>query len=129
MLFTEKDRRCVIIPDLVLEEFASAKIADGLDPLGLSPILKSPTQSVSPTIINSRKSLRTSEMSIASQKENEGDNLVIEAADPSLATSSKKGSTSYFPHDNYHIAPDSHRSMTLCYIPTNWKLQTYFSLN
>ncbi|CAA7028019.1 unnamed protein product [Microthlaspi erraticum] len=94
-------------PHLVLEDVASANVvtADGLndpenlvnsaspslcvDPVGAAPVLKSPTQSISPTIRNSRKSLRTSQMSTASQKDTERDELVIEAADPCLATSKK----------------------------------------
>ncbi|ESQ56240.1 hypothetical protein EUTSA_v10024229mg [Eutrema salsugineum] len=92
-------------PDLVPEDGASANAlrADGVNdpehlvnsaspslcvgPVGTAPVLKSPTQSVSPTIRNSRKSLRTSEMSTASQKDTEGDKLVMDPADPSPAIS------------------------------------------
>ncbi|CAH2079246.1 unnamed protein product [Thlaspi arvense] len=100
-------------PGLLLEDVASANVsvADGLnepehlvnsaspslciDPVGAAPVLKSPTHSVSPTIRNSRKSLKTSEMSTASQKKDtEGDKLVIETADPSPAPSKKMNNCS-----------------------------------
>ncbi|VVB01222.1 unnamed protein product [Arabis nemorensis] len=127
-------------PDLVVEDFASANIltADGvnepehlvksaspsrcIDQLGPSPELKSPTQSVSPTIRNSRKSLRTSEMSAASQKDTEGDQLVMEAADPSLATSQKMNSCSsslstqkskVFPVRTERLAASLHKGIEL----------------
>lgn len=127
-------------PDLVPEDVASANvlIADGLndpehlvnsaypslcvDPVGASPVLKSPTLSVSPTIRNSRKSLRTSEMSTASQKETEGDKLVTEAADPSLATSKKMNNCSsalstqkskVFPVRTERLAASLHKGIEL----------------
>lgn len=127
-------------PDLVQEDVASANvlIADGLDdrehlvnsaspslciePVGAPPVLKSPTLSVSPTIRNSRKSLKTSEMSTASQKDTEGDKLVTEAADPSPATSKKMNNCSsslstqksnVFPVRNDHLAASLHKGIEL----------------
>ncbi|CAN8275297.1 unnamed protein product [Cochlearia groenlandica] len=79
-------------PGLVLEDIASANvlIADGSnDPHGLSPVLKSPTLSVSPTIRTSRKSLKTSESSTASQNDTEREKLDTESVYPSVAASNK----------------------------------------
>ncbi|KAA8527878.1 hypothetical protein F0562_035253 [Nyssa sinensis] len=59
-------------------------------PCDVSPVLKSPTPSVSPRVNNSRKSLRTSSMLSASQKDLEDDNkLGSEAARLSVAKPSK----------------------------------------
>ncbi|CAD5327860.1 unnamed protein product [Arabidopsis thaliana] len=127
-------------PDLVPQDVTSANvlIADGvddpehlvnsaspslcIDPVGATPVLKSPTLSVSPTIRNSRKSLKTSELSTASQKDSEGENLVTEAADPSPATSKKMNNCSsalstqkskVFPVRTERLASSLHKGIKL----------------
>lgn len=64
-------------------------------PSNVSPVLKSPTPSVSPKINTSRKSLRTSSMLTASQKDLLDDGkLTPEAVHVSLAKSLKRSSSS-----------------------------------
>lgn len=66
-------------------------------PSNVSPVLKSPTPSVSPKINTSRKSLRTSSMLTASQKDLLDDSkLTPEAVHISLAKSLKRRSSSAF---------------------------------
>ncbi|CAH2052903.1 unnamed protein product [Thlaspi arvense] len=61
-----------------------------IDPASVSPVLITPTESISPRIRNSRKSLRTSSMSTASQKDIERENqLTTEVVEPSPAMSTE----------------------------------------
>ena len=64
-------------------------------PSDVSPVLKSPTPSVSPRISSSRKSLRTSSMLTASQKDLEDDNkLGLDASHISFKKSVRSSSSS-----------------------------------
>ncbi|XP_010532718.1 PREDICTED: kinesin-like protein KIN-12B [Tarenaya hassleriana] len=92
-----------------------------IDQANVSTVLKSPTPSVSPRIRNSRKSLRTSSMLTASQKDTEGDNmLATESLELSQETSTKMGNLSstlpaqksrVFPVSTDHLAASLHRGI------------------
>ncbi|XP_010527428.1 PREDICTED: kinesin-like protein KIN-12B [Tarenaya hassleriana] len=94
-----------------------------VDPANVSPVLKSPVLSVSPRIRNSRKSLRTSSMLTASQKDTEEDNkLTTGSLESSQATSTKIENLSstlpthksrVFPVPTEHLAASLHRGIEL----------------
>ncbi|EOA29734.1 hypothetical protein CARUB_v10012821mg [Capsella rubella] len=128
--------------DLVLEADASAivSVADlsndaeqvsvnpvspclSIDPVSVSPVLIPPTESASPKIRNSRKSLRTMSMSTASQKDieraNESTTEIVEPS-PAMSTemlnlysalSTKKSAA--FPVPTRQLAASLHRGMKL----------------
>lgn len=88
----------------------------------VSPVLKSPTPSVSPRISESRKSLRTSSMLTASQKDLTVDsNLGPEAAHMSFTKSSKSGlenaistqTRKNFRATTEHLAASLHRGLEI----------------
>uniref|UniRef100_A0A1J3GK69 Kinesin-like protein KIN12B n=5 Tax=Noccaea caerulescens TaxID=107243 RepID=A0A1J3GK69_NOCCA len=92
-------------------------------PASVSPLLITPTESVSPRIRNSRKSLRTSSMSTASQKDIERENqLTTEVVEPSPAMSTEMlnlyGALSAkkseaFPVPTRQLAASLHKGMKL----------------
>uniref|UniRef100_A0A5B6YNG2 Putative kinesin-like protein KIN12B n=1 Tax=Davidia involucrata TaxID=16924 RepID=A0A5B6YNG2_DAVIN len=103
-------------------------LGDGVTPSNLSivpcevfPVLKSPTPSVSPRVSNSRKSLRTSSMLTASQKDLKDDNkLGSEDVRLSFAKSSKSSclnalstqkSNCFAPTE--HLAASLHRGLEI----------------
>ncbi|CAN8268659.1 unnamed protein product [Cochlearia groenlandica] len=83
-----------------------------IDPVSVSPVLIPPSESVSPRIRNSRKSLRTSSVSTASQKDVERENqLNTEVVEPSSAMSTQKSEA--FPVPTKQLAASLHRGMKL----------------
>ncbi|KAL1219322.1 Kinesin-like protein KIN-12B [Cardamine amara subsp. amara] len=94
-----------------------------IDPVSVSPVLIPPTESVSPKIRNSRKSLRTSSKSTASQKDNERENLsTTEVLEPSPALSTKMlnlysalstQKSEAFPVPTRQLAASLHKGMKL----------------
>ncbi|WZZ03677.1 hypothetical protein YC2023_089598 [Brassica napus] len=83
-----------------------------IDPVNGSPLLITPTESVSPKVRNSRKSLRTSSMSTASQKDIERANQVTtETVGPSSAMSTHKSGA--FPVPTNQLAASLHRGMRI----------------
>ncbi|ESQ37288.1 hypothetical protein EUTSA_v10002371mg [Eutrema salsugineum] len=81
-----------------------------IDPVSASPVLTTPTESVSPKIRSSRKSLRTSSMSTASQKDIDRENQsTTEVLKPSPAMSSEVF--------NLYSALSTHKSEA-CPVPT-----------
>uniref|UniRef100_M4EHR9 Kinesin motor domain-containing protein n=1 Tax=Brassica campestris TaxID=3711 RepID=M4EHR9_BRACM len=94
-----------------------------LDPASASPVLITPTESVSPRIRKSRKSLRTSSMSTASQKDMERANQVTtEIMEPSSAVSTKMlklpsaastEKSGAFPVPTNQLAASLHRGMKI----------------
>ncbi|CAA7012978.1 unnamed protein product [Microthlaspi erraticum] len=94
-----------------------------IDPASVSPVLIIPTESVSPRIRNSRKSLRTSSMTTALQKDIEKENqLPTEVVEPSPAMSTEMlnlyGALSAkkseaFPVPTRQLAASLHKGMKL----------------
>lgn len=93
-----------------------------IDPVNVSPVLIPPTESVSPKIRNSRKSLRTSSKSTASQKDIERENQsTTESVEPSPAMSTKMNLSSAlstqkseaFPVPTRQLAASLHKGMKL----------------
>lgn len=94
-----------------------------IDPVSVSPVLIPPTESASPRIRHSRKSLRTSSVSTASQKDIEKDNqLTTEVVEPSSAMSTEMLNLSSglstqksgaFPVPTKQLAASLHRGMKL----------------
>ncbi|KAG2306772.1 hypothetical protein Bca4012_084258 [Brassica carinata] len=94
-----------------------------IDPVNGSPLLITPTESVSPRVRNSRKILRTSSMSTASQKEIERANqATIETVEPSSALSTEMlnlpsalstQKSGAFPVPTNQLAASLHRGMKI----------------
>ncbi|CAH8362950.1 unnamed protein product [Eruca vesicaria subsp. sativa] len=80
-----------------------------IDPVSASPLLLTPTESVSPRVRHSRKSLRTSSMSTASQKDIERANQVT--MELSSALSTKKSGAFLVPTNQ--LAASLHRGMKI----------------
>lgn len=76
-----------------------------VDTSNISPVLKSPTPSLSPRTTSSRKSLRTSSMLTASQKDPRDNEVIQEAIRNSLAKSMSRGSSKAISTSKSILAP------------------------
>lgn len=84
-------------------------------PSDVSPILKSPAPSVSPRIATSRKSLRTSSMLTASQKDLQDDNILVsEAAHISFKKSTRSSNNTLSTEKSKNfISPSEHLAASI----------------